>query len=291
MVDSENSCSKAHTSTDTVESVHLKNRLLSDDLIICGILFLMLCTQLFNSPSKFIYVLWGLIFCYMAIGLIVNHKYKRIRIIIDNVGITDCKKKKRYVWDCIEYAYFVVKGNRSPDLMLYIKTDHSEALLDVSNLKFDQKRVLNAINQFSGRNINKEECQLVNDTDSLTTDQKTEETARIFQRFQAKWKFYSAIMVLGSLSGLAIAQTLISYHYLFAMGYALVIPLFCYVEWMTLKYFRRKSAHLDLNNEQFNELALSFRLKTPVLWYKYLVVFYLVSTLVISLISYHITHL
>lgn len=235
-----------------------------DDYVFFACVLVILYFILTGNDTSFLIILF--------IGLLVFTTYRIIKrvndrldkIIIDKYGIMICERNELIRWSKIKFAYIKQKSEgvgRSATVIDYfhIKTVSGEIVVDMRDLIFNKKHLKQSVEHFSGRDIG-DFTDMVSEKVAkiIGNDEKVKEIeSKMSAYFKSQIKS-STVIFLGSFSIAIVLQFLISFPYIIAIWWAILvfgIIIYAIYEDKTLKNRLKLN---ELSDKKFNSIKKEY---------------------------------
>ena len=272
-----------------------KNITVSESLLI--IFFLIFLFFMIEFEIEFIYII-------ICIGIVTYgmHKFlkrqfdRRAKIIINKNGIKLCKEDKLIEWNIINYAYIKKeitsygKDARSINYF-YIETKNKIIDIDMSDYSFNKETIIKSVEYFSGRNIGEFE-DLLNDNvkEIIGSKMNIDQISKICIDYIKRQKKLSIIQFLILFVISFILQLIIDFHYVFAIGFTLMIVIMFLVDRIEEKRLRNREYIKDLDDEKFKKVLIEYakacNIDKSKSFEKKAMVLIILSTILIYIFSY-----
>lgn len=250
---------------DFKDKLVIKNATLRpDDYVFFACFLIILYFILTGNNTSFLIILFIGLLVFTTYRIIKRANDRSVKIIIDKYGIKICELNKLIGWSKIKFAYIKQKSEgvgRSAKVVDYfhIKTVSEETVVDMRDLKFNREHLKQSVEHFSGRDIGD------------FTDMVSEKVAKIIgndekvKEIESKMSSYfknqiksAPVIFLGSFSIAIVLQFLISFPYIIAIWWAILvfgIIVYAIYEDKTLK---NRLKPKELSDKKFNSIKKEY---------------------------------
>ncbi len=243
----------------------LKNATLRlDDYVFFACVLIILYFILTGNNTSFLIILFIGLLVFTTYRIIKRANDRSDKIIIDKYGIKICERNELIGWSKIKFAYIKQKSEgvgRSAKVVDYfhIKTVSGEIVVDMRDLKFNKELLKQSIEHFSGRDIG-DFTDMVSEKVSkiIGNDEKVKEIESKMSGYFKNQIKSAPVIFLGSFSIAIVLQFLISFPYIIAIWWAILvfgIIIYAIYEDKTLK---NRLKFNELSDKKFNSIKREY---------------------------------
>lgn len=252
------------------ESQNIKRLIIKNSIInISDISIFIGAGILFYYISRLDFDFWFLLpIILLSLGLYRTIKKiidRKPQIVLDENGINLIKRKEFYDWSKIKFAYINQNssgGSFENNASLSIVLSNKEISVNLKNLKYSEKALINLFEFYLGKDKNKPKDKFKSEIFHIIKNKENlNEIMRLFSKHKSKQIWFGLPICFG-VPGLSIyIQINSDFPYVFALGFVLtVLIMFIFIKSSYNRFKKLKPIH-DLSKDEYDKISIKYEIK------------------------------